>query len=271
MLGVTSEECEVRLVAVDRIEEWQEEAARAEARETPEEREAAWDSLVHGLRPTERLRQVWANGLAFHEAATKEVLLRLTGLTSHHFWRDLPPAVIDAAVDHPSWQVRGALADIRQDLTAEQWDRLLLDEQDPKRLLQLAMLAENARAGLTDAGYARLATDPDARIRAEAACLPGLPTRLAAALVTDADPRVRAGICRSSWQRLDPRARAKLLVDPSEQVCAAAARYPQLPARALVRLLADPATAGDAARNPALSLAVMRWMTEPDRHEPEAV
>ncbi|MBT2386627.1 PE-PGRS family protein [Streptomyces sp. ISL-11] len=224
LLGVTSQEYEIWLVAVDCVKEQQEEAARAEARETPEEREAAWDSLVRRFPATERLCQVWAESLAFNEAADEEVLLRLVGLTAHHFWRgDLPAVVIDAAVAHPSWQVRGALADIRQDLTAEQWDRLLLDERDPKHLFQLAMLTENAHAGLTNAGYEKLATAPDAQVRIETARLPGLPARLATALAADPDPRVRAGLCRFSWPHLDRRRRESLLADPEHQVREAAA------------------------------------------------
>lgn len=48
LLAATTEEYEVRLVTVDRIKERQEAAAQRKARESPEERAAAWASLLRG-------------------------------------------------------------------------------------------------------------------------------------------------------------------------------------------------------------------------------
>ncbi|MGW3243917.1 hypothetical protein [Streptomyces sp. NPDC001070] len=87
LLGVTSEEYEVWVVALDRLGGRQEAAAQAEARETPQERETAWTSLLRGPRPTKRLSVLWAHGLARHPAAPEDVLRALVGHSFHLAWR----------------------------------------------------------------------------------------------------------------------------------------------------------------------------------------
>ncbi|MEU9111111.1 PE-PGRS family protein [Streptomyces sp. NPDC048483] len=219
MLGVTCEEYEIWLIAEGRFGARRAEAAEAAARETPKEREAAWGALSRGLRPPERLRRAWADGLALNPAAPEDVLRGLLGLSSQVLRRKLPNAVVDAALAHPQWQVRGLLAEAQPHLlTAQQWTRLLLDEPDRERRYALAALAADKRAEFTDIAYERLATDPDPRVRAETARFPGLPARLLTALATDPDPRVRTSACPPAWPHLDAPAREVLLADPDDSV-----------------------------------------------------
>ncbi|MEJ8657982.1 PE-PGRS family protein [Streptomyces sp. MS1.AVA.4] len=223
LLGVTCEEYDVWLVAVDRIRERQEEAAQAEARETPEEREAAWTSLFEGpMRPTEKLRAGWREWLGFNRSVPEDMLVRLLDTAPGLLWRrDLPPGVVDAAVDHPDRNVRAQLAEVRHPLTAGQWTRLILGEPGSARRALLAEDAVRAGAELTAEGYERLAGDASALVRAEAAGFPTLPGRLRAALATDPDARVRAATC-TAWEDLAPPARDALLGDADSSVRAAA-------------------------------------------------
>ncbi|MGW6394727.1 PE-PGRS family protein [Streptomyces sp. NPDC055103] len=116
LLGVTSEEYEVWLVAVDGVRARGEEAARAAARETAEEREAAWEGLRNSrLRPTKRLWGEWVEWLGFNDGASDEVLIRLLDVGVVHFLhRPLSATVVDAATAHPDPRVRGALAEYQR-------------------------------------------------------------------------------------------------------------------------------------------------------------
>ncbi|MER7816165.1 PE-PGRS family protein [Streptomyces sp. NPDC096153] len=223
LLGVTCEEYEVRLVAVERVRERQEEAARNEARETPEEREAAWTSLFEGpIRPTEKLRAGWREWLGFNRAVPEDVLVRLLDSAADLLWRkDLPPGVVDAAVGHPDPTVRAQLAEVRHPLTAGQWTRLVLGEPGAARRALLAEDAVRTGAELTAEGYERLAGDASALVRAEAARFPALPGALRAALAADPDARVRAAAC-TGWEDLAPPAREALLDDADSGVRVAA-------------------------------------------------
>jgi len=187
-----------------------------------EEGEAVWASLFSGYGPSERLYDAWAEGLGFNRAAPDDVLCRLLGVAKGFLWRTLPTAVVDAAVAHPDWPVRGQLAESQPDMTAEQWSRLLLGEPAPNRRYVLAMLAADRRAPLTDAAYERLAADSSARVRAEVTRLPGLPVPLLTALVNDLDPGVRAAACSVVWPQLDAAGRQRLLADPEHKVRVAA-------------------------------------------------
>ncbi|MFF4696123.1 PE-PGRS family protein [Streptomyces chattanoogensis] len=223
LLGATCEEYDVWLIAVDRFAERWEEAAGTAARETPQEREATWEALSWRIRPSEGVRRAWADGLALNGAAPEDVLRRLLGRSATLFRRrDLPPAVVDAAVAHPDRRVRGRLAEAQPDMTAEQWAGLVLDEPDPEHRYALAALAADRCAELTGTGYRRLAGDPDPCVRAEAAHFPGLPVQLLTTLATDPDPRVRASACPYAWPHLDAPTRRELLADPDDGVRTAA-------------------------------------------------
>ncbi|WP_234042504.1 PE-PGRS family protein [Streptomyces marianii] len=214
---------EFRLVGVERTRERREEAARAEARETPEEREAAWMSLFEGpMRPPELLRAGWREWLGFNRAVPGDVLVRLLDTATDLLWRkDLPPGVVDAAVDHPDRNVRSQLAARRHPLTAAQWTRLILAEPGSARRALLAEDAVQTGAELTAEGYERLAGDASALVRAAAARFPALPGALRAALAADPDARVRAVAC-TGWELLAPSAREALLGDADSGVRAAA-------------------------------------------------
>ncbi|MFI0815275.1 PE-PGRS family protein [Streptomyces sp. NPDC021098] len=222
LLGATSEEYEVWLVAVDQVKARQEAAAQAAARETPGEREAAWASLFRSPGPPERFRELWAHGLARNEAAPDDVQHGLLGLTHHLLWRRLPGAIVEAAIAHPRWKVRQLLAEAQPNLTAEQWTRLILGETDHKHRWILTTIAADRRVKLTDSAYEQLATDSSARIRGESARLTGLPPAMLTALVADSDPTVRASACPGAWPHLDGSARQQLLTDPDAEVRAEA-------------------------------------------------
>lgn len=207
LIGVTTEEDEVWFIVLDRIGEWQEATARAAAQETPEEREAAWGALFRGPGPSERLRQMWAHGLALNPATPDDLRARLLGLSHYMMWRPLPTAVVEAAMVHPDPKLRQHLAEVQPNITADQWARLILGEEKPRNRWILTLLAAERRVELTDAAYEQLATDPSARIRAEAARLAGLPVRILTALAADAEWSVRAVVCRRAWPHLGTAAR----------------------------------------------------------------
>ncbi|MET7757458.1 PE-PGRS family protein [Streptomyces sp. NPDC005389] len=223
LIGVTSEEYDVWLVALDRFEERREAEARAAGSETAEERAAAWERLFRGLKPSPRVRDEWAHGLAHNPATSEDLRAGLLGLTHHLLWRDLPASVVESAMVHPEWPVRALLAEVQPNITAEQWERLILGEQDARRRWVLTLYAADRRVQLTDTAYARLAADPSAKTRHEAARLTGLPAHLLAVLARDVDPSVRASACRATaWSELDDPVRSALLDDPDGTVRVAA-------------------------------------------------
>lgn len=120
LLGVTAEEDEVWLSAVDHIRERQETAARLAARESPRERAAAWASLLQGPGPSKKVRESWAHGLALNPATPDDLRARLLGVSHFLLWRRLPAAVVEAAIGHPEVKVRQLLAEAQPDLTAQQ-------------------------------------------------------------------------------------------------------------------------------------------------------
>ncbi|MET9376499.1 PE-PGRS family protein [Streptomyces sp. NPDC002992] len=161
--------------------------------------------------------------LGFNRTAPEDLLIRLLGVEPGFLWRtDLPPAVLDAAVGHPDTKVRGRVVEARQELTAEQWLRILCAETSgARRALFMEWLA-HAGVPLTDAGYEALASDASPLVRAEAARLPGLPASLLGALAADAVPAVRAAACDPAWPHLPPSVREDLLTDPDAHVRTAA-------------------------------------------------
>ncbi|MFD8996441.1 PE-PGRS family protein [Streptomyces abikoensis] len=227
VLGMTTEEDEVRLVVVDGLDRRHRAAAEAAAQEAPQERDAAWASLFNSPGPgpgaVKRLAELWALGLSRNPAAAEDVLLGLLGHSHYLPWRrDLPLSVVDAGLAHPQWRVRGLFAEARPTVTPEQWTRLVLAEQDPRRRWILATLAADRREELTGPAYEQLAADPAARTRAEAARLKGLPAHLLTTLATDPEPTVRASACRPAWPYLNAPTRQMLLNDTNLEVRTAA-------------------------------------------------
>ncbi|MFE1176719.1 PE-PGRS family protein [Streptomyces sp. NPDC058773] len=218
LLGMTCEGDEVWLTAIDHVRQRQETAAQAAARETPQERAAAWASLLQGPEPSERLREAWAHGLALNPRTPDELCARLLGRSHFLLWRRLPTAVIEAAMIHPDWKVRQLLAEAQPNITPEQWTRLILNEEGSGRRWMLTMIAADRRAELTDAAYQQLAADASPRVRAETAHLSGLPVAVLTALAADAEPSVRTEACHRAWPHLGTQARRNLLDDPCGKV-----------------------------------------------------
>ncbi|MBP2579982.1 hypothetical protein J3A78_000460 [Streptomyces sp. PvR006] len=223
LLGATSEEYDVWLIAQDRFAEQREAEALAAGHETAEERAAAWEWLFRVPKALRRVRDEWAHGLVLNRATSEDLRAGLLGLSHHLLWRPLPASVVESATVHPDWPVRALLAEVQPNITAEQWERLILGEQDPRRRWILTVYAADRRVELTGTTYARLAEDPSARTRHEAARLTGLPAHLLALLARDVDPSVRASACRGTgWSQLDDTVRSALLDDPDSAVRVAA-------------------------------------------------
>ncbi|MCX4453936.1 hypothetical protein OG585_14715 [Streptomyces sp. NBC_01340] len=130
--ATTPEDDGIRLVAVERMKERREAAARATARETPEERAAAWESPFEGLDLSERLRTSWADGLALNPATPGDLRAGLLGRSTYLKYSAMPTAVVEAAMVHPDWQIRAQLAEAQPNITADQWTRLILAEQNDR-------------------------------------------------------------------------------------------------------------------------------------------
>lgn len=218
LVRVTAKEDDVWLVLLDRIAQRQETAAREAARETPQERAAAWASLLQGVRPSERVREMWVDGLGLNPATPDDLRAGLLGRSRFLMWRPLPPALVEAAIAHPDRKVRLSMAEVQPNITADQWTRLILDESDARDRWILTLLAADRRAELTGPAYELLAADPSAQVREEAARLRGLPVRMLTALAADPVPAVRASACQSAWPHLDDSARRELLGDPDGKV-----------------------------------------------------
>ncbi|WP_328751353.1 PE-PGRS family protein [Streptomyces sp. NBC_00285] len=213
MVGATTEEYAVRLVALDRIKARQEEAARAAGAETPQERAAAWASLFEGPQPPVELLESWANGLSLNPATPRELRPGLVGLSSYAIYGALPTETVDALLAHPDWNLRMRAVEQQPNITPEQWSRVILGEQDERQRWILAMVAADRRAELPEDTCRALAADPSARVRSEIARLTCLPADLSVALAADPDGGVRYAACTESWPYLDQPARQALLTD----------------------------------------------------------
>ncbi|MEV7022579.1 PE-PGRS family protein [Kitasatospora sp. NPDC093558] len=171
---------------------------------------------------TSELRDAWAHGLAANPALPEACWPALLDAYPALLWSPRPPAAVAAALAHSAWKVRARAAESQPGIAAEQWARLILDEPDARRRWILISLAADRAVELPADVLRRLATDPSARVRAEAARLPGLPTALAVLLAADADPSVRSEACPVAWPHLDEEARRALLADPAGRVREAA-------------------------------------------------
>ncbi|MEU9152512.1 PE-PGRS family protein [Streptomyces sp. NPDC048417] len=219
LVGATTEEYTVWLVAVDRIRERQEERARAAAAETEEDRAAAWEGLFRGPGPTEKLLDAWARGLSYNRAFPKD--LRPLLLERSHVARygAMPEDVVDAMLAHPDWKIRSHAAEVQLNITPEQWVRVIEGEREERYRWVLTLIAADRQAELPEGTRRGLAADPSARVRREAVRLKDLPTAVLVALATtDPDGEVRAAACPVAWPRLDAAARAALLADPDGTV-----------------------------------------------------
>ncbi|MFJ9952405.1 PE-PGRS family protein [Kitasatospora sp. NPDC091207] len=225
LLAVGTDGGGVRLTVVDRFDERWEAAVRTAGRETPQERAAVWASVENGALFAEGAEwpaESWVVGLALNPATPTDVLVGLMSRPAAMPWPGLPQAAVDAAVSHPDWTVRCGVAEHRSGLTADQWARLILDEPNDRRRWLMSWIAADRQAALPGSAVRRLAADPSARVRAEAARFPGLDGPTAAVLAADPDGSVRAVACRHGRPHLDGAARRALLADPVRKVRAEA-------------------------------------------------
>ena len=218
LVGVTRAGDEVRVVTLDRIRARREAAVRAAVSETPGQRDAAWAELFRAPGPAEGLRDVWAEGVVLNPGTPHDLYPALLGFSSRLLYQKLPEALVEAAMAHPDWKVRGLLAEVQPNLTVEQRSRMILDEEDPRRRWMLTLLAGDLRAELTEPLYEKLATESSARVRGEATRLPGMPAHLLTALAEDDDATVRLSACGRAWPHLDGDGRQRLLDDPDAGV-----------------------------------------------------
>ncbi|MFI9827510.1 PE-PGRS family protein [Streptomyces sp. NPDC051913] len=218
LVGATTEERAVRLVAVDRVRERREEAARAAGRETPEERAAAWERLFQGPKCSQEVLDSWADGLSLNPATPAELRPLLLKRPSYALYGVMPAEVVDALLADPEWEGRFRAARAQPGITPEQWGRVILAERDERQRWLLAMTAAENQALVAEDACRVLAADPSARVRSEAARLKGLPASVAVALATDPADGVRAVACRTAWPHLDAAGREALLADPNDFV-----------------------------------------------------
>ncbi|WP_405729756.1 PE-PGRS family protein [Streptomyces sp. NBC_00028] len=218
LVGAVTEERAVRLVAVDRVRERREEAARAAGRETPQERAAAWETLFQGPKCPQEVLDSWASGLSLNPAAPADLRSLLPVRSSYAVYGVLPTEVVDALLADPDWEVRFKTANAQPGITPEQWGRVILAERDERQRWLLAMTAAEYQALVAEDACRVLAADPSARVRSEAARLKGLPASVAVALAADPDGGVRAVACRTAWPHLDAAGRKALLADPHDIV-----------------------------------------------------
>lgn len=207
---------------------------------------ADWDGMQFGEAVGRRLRQDRLEGLSMNRAAPDEILVAMLGISDQLLYRaDLPQAVVEAAIAHPDWGVRGSLAEhrgvtlrfLRTDtrpcvtLTTEQWSRLVRGEPDDRRRYQLASLALSAGGLLTEDVYEELAAARSDEARADAASLPRMPERLLRVLARDPAATVRAAAAATAWAGFDEGIRARLAGDPAEVVRTAVtlARHEEVP------------------------------------------
>ncbi|MFF0079357.1 PE-PGRS family protein [Streptomyces canus] len=222
MVGATTEEYAVWLVAVDRLRERHEEAARAAGAETPEERAAAWVSLFEGPKPLGKLLDAWADGLSLNPNTPKDLWPLLVERSWYAMYRALPADAVDALLAHPDRKLRMRVAEHQPNITPEQWARAILAERDERQRWILTMLAADRWAGLPEDACRGLAADPSPRVRSETARLKGLPASLSVALAADPDGGVRYVACTAAWPHLDAQARGALRADSHDLVRARA-------------------------------------------------
>jgi hypothetical protein len=213
LVGATTEEHAVRLVALDRLGERREATARAAGAETPQERAAAWASLFEGPKPLGELLESWADGLSLNPGTPKDLRPRLVVRSSYAMYSALPADTVDALLAHPDWQLRVRAAELLPNITPAQWSRVILGERDERQRWILTLLAADRWAELPEATCRRLAADPSSRVRSETARLKGLPASLSVALAADPDGGVRNAACTAAWPHLDEPARRALLAD----------------------------------------------------------
>ncbi|MGW4381787.1 hypothetical protein [Kitasatospora sp. NPDC004531] len=215
----------------------------------------------------------WRAGLAANPAATAEVLCRLLedsvdGDSACWVARrpQLPDGVPQAALRHPHWRVRAALAE-RAELSPAV---LAVLAGDRERRVRRAAASAAHRVPLAESALAALAADrdPDTRRRVPG-CL-GLPVELLVRLAQDGSPLVRAAaVGADSWAHLPARVRTALRADRDPAVRAAVQRALRVERPLPVTLAgyiaeSDPVRRERTAAGAALERALGEWLVLDD-------
>ncbi|MEV6972605.1 hypothetical protein [Kitasatospora sp. NPDC093806] len=189
-----------------------------------------WAALFEEPGPSAPPAKAWLLGLGANRAAPADVLIGVldTGHTDLLLRRDLPPGVVDAAVDHPARRVWGAAAE-QHPLSPAQWARLLAAHAGTEVHDLLVELAEEQAARREDRPRPRIGIErppaPDARP-------PATPEEIAAR--ADAVPEIGpADRTYALWWVAelhdDPDAMRQLASSPKLWVRRSVARAPHLP------------------------------------------
>ncbi|WP_282204383.1 hypothetical protein [Kitasatospora fiedleri] len=214
--------------------------------------------------------RAWCRGLAANPGAPVGVLLRLLAEGAEPLGPvrrpELPAPVLEAALRHPQWPVRAALAE-RPDLSARTLAALAGDRE---RRVRRAAASAAHRVELPPAALAALAADRDPETRRRVPGCAGLPPELLVALVQDTSPPVRAAAVRAeSWPQLPPRVRTGLRADRDPAVRAAVQRALRVERELPVTLAgyiaeSDPARRERTAASAALERPLGEWLVLDD-------
>ncbi|MER5475668.1 PE-PGRS family protein [Streptomyces sp. NPDC002734] len=217
LVGAVTRDGVTRLTLVDDVPARRRAAAEAEAApQSAQEQAGVWEALL--ATPAGRLPlDDWAGSLAYQQDTPDSLLVRLLGKERHLFHSRLAPAVLAAALTHPSRRIRQDVFE-QQPLTREQRSEMILAETDERTRSVFALLAATRRDELTEEACERLAADPSARVRLEAVRLTGLPVPLALRLAEDPEPTVRSFAVLTAWAHLDDATRRAVLEDPRPEV-----------------------------------------------------
>ncbi|MFJ8011496.1 PE-PGRS family protein [Streptomyces sp. NPDC096339] len=207
-----------RLLVLTRVGARIDAAAEAVARESAEESAAVWDAFPAAPDPAPAVLDAWKDALASNPHTPQAVRRELIRRSPRQLPRLPADELVEVALTHSDPKVRLHAVELRPPLTPAHWTRLFRAADTERERRFLALLAAEQRAVLEEEAYALLVADPSTRVRAEAATLPGLPPRHAAALTEDPDPGVRASACSSAWPALSAERREALLADQAPGV-----------------------------------------------------
>lgn len=199
----------------------------------------AWVRLSPATGIDRRVVITWLEWIGFNRAAPDDLLVGLLDLDVTGFLHrdDLPEAVVDAALVHPSRRVRSSVAEIRR-LVPDQWERLIAASPEPDLREVLTRDAEDrlmfARLSCGGRGVGS-APHPDATPPTTAAEIAAM-----AAEVPDIEPE---GLTMALWWigalHANADAMRQLASSPKLLVRRSVARAPRLPADVVAVLARD--------------------------------
>ncbi len=197
--------------------------------------DAVWDRL--GERVSRAVAKGWLAGLGLNLAAPAEVLVRHFDLGDAKFlwWRDVP-AVLDAAVVHPSKWAWGRAADTGR-LSAEQWERLLAHTEGLPEHAALVEMAEHPYVSAWQGVRRGIQRPPDDEARP-----PATPAEIAAWAASVPDIPAEAREAALWWIAAlhdQPEAMRQLAASPNRWIRRSVARAHRLPPDIIETLARD--------------------------------